>query len=199
LTQNRNLECANIFAPDYDRVVPSNGWCAPEIVFDLMSDHIRSGDTLLDIGIGTGLSALPFKNAGLTIYGVDGSTEMIKICESKKIASDLKLCDLSTSCFPYESAFFNHVISAGVFHLLGDLNQIISEVSRVLLKGGLLCLTFDDLTRESDKKGNVLSDGDIIEHINDKSKIKSYRHSDKYVSDLLIQNDLSVMNEASFP
>jgi hypothetical protein len=35
-----NLECADIFAPNYDREVLANGWCAPEIIFDLMSEFV---------------------------------------------------------------------------------------------------------------------------------------------------------------
>ncbi|MCP4675782.1 MAG: class I SAM-dependent methyltransferase [Deltaproteobacteria bacterium] len=198
LNQNRNLECADIFAPDYDREVPANGWCAPEIIFNLMTDYILRGDTLLDIGIGTGLSALPFKEAGLAVYGIDGSAEMLKICSAKMNAIELELRDLSRDCLPYEDSFFNHVISTGVLHLLGDLNRLFDDVSRILKTGGVFGFTVDEQIKEADKPGNVLCDGGIFEYTNPKSGIKSYKHSREYIADLLDINNLTVLESQTF-
>jgi predicted TPR repeat methyltransferase len=198
LKTDRNIECADIFAPNYDKVVPSKGWCAPDIIYGLMSDRVCSGETLLDIGIGTGLSAVPFKEAGLTIYGVDGSEEMIKICASKEIAKKLDICDLSHGCLPYKDFLFNHVVSAGVFHLLGDLNQLFSEVIRVLRKGGLFSFTVDERIKGSSHRGAYLCGGNIEEYVNPDSNIASYTHSGLYIADLLFKNDLRVISKKQF-
>ncbi len=198
MKRNRNLECADIFAPDYDKVVPSNGWCAPEIVFGLISDRVSSGEKLLDIGIGTGLSAIPFQEMGLTIYGVDGSEEMIKICKSKKFAKKLDVCDLSHGHLPYSDVFFNHVISAGVFHLLADLDELFSEVFRVLRKGGSFSFTVDERIKGPGHNGTFLGNGDIEEYENSKSKIKSYAHNGSYIADLLSKNELKVICKKTF-
>jgi len=198
LKQNRNLECADKFAPDYDQVVLANGWCTPEVISGLISGYVSNGDRLLDIGIGTGLSAIQFKNKGLTIYGVDGSAEMLKICDAKKLTTKLDLCDLSRDRLPYSDTFFNHVISTGVFHLLCDLDELFSEISRVLRKGGLFCFTVDERTKGSINHETVQYDVDIEEYESPKSKIKSYKHSETYITELFLKNSFVVRREKSF-
>ncbi len=198
MNQNKNLECADIFAPEYDTEVLANGWCAPEIVFDLMSEFILPGETLLDIGIGTGLSAFPFKKAGLSIYGIDGSIEMIKICDSKKIAIKLALCNLDRDFLPYKNTIFDHVISSGVFHLLGDLSKLFSNISRILRKDGLFCFTIDDQNNGADNSENMLCNRSVLEYTNPKSGIKTYNHSEEYITDLLIKNNLTVIKNQTF-
>jgi len=63
-----------------------------------------------DIGIGTGLASRSFAKLGLKVYGCDGSAEMLKVCESKAFATDLKAFDLQDIPLPYSDSFFDHVI-----------------------------------------------------------------------------------------
>ncbi len=198
MNKNRNLEYADIFAPEYDTEVPANGWCAPEIIFNLMSKYILPGEMLLDIGIGTGLSSLPFNKAGLLIHGIDGSIEMIKICESKKIAIKLERCDFNRDFLPYKDSIFNHVISSGVFHLLGDLSKLFGDISRILRNDGLFCFTVDDQIKGTGNPESILCKGSVLEYTNPKSRIKTYYHREEYITDLLIKNNLTVLKKQTF-
>ena len=67
------------FAEGYDKQSLKYGWLGPEILFGLSYEYLNPGNTMLDIGIGTGLSSIPFHKAGLKIFGVDRSDEMLKI------------------------------------------------------------------------------------------------------------------------
>lgn len=54
-----------------------------EVLFGLAYEYLSAGSTVLDIGIGTGLSSYLFYKAGLKVYGIDGSEKMLDICRKK--------------------------------------------------------------------------------------------------------------------
>ena len=70
-------------ATQYERQVAEQAWHGHEIMFGLMYEYVRPGESLLDIGIGTGLSSLLFHKTGLRVSGFDNSTDMLKGCEPK--------------------------------------------------------------------------------------------------------------------
>lgn len=63
-------------------------------------EYTNSGDKLLDLGIGTGLTSFIFKKAGLDIHGLDNLEIMLNICRKKNITRDLKLFDLKKGTRP---------------------------------------------------------------------------------------------------
>ena len=106
------------YAADYDRLSLDFGYVLPDALFGLCSEFLQPGKRLLDIGIGTGLSSVPFARAGMAVYGLDGSVEMLKVCEEKKIAVELKPWDIRTAPWPYADKFFAAVIECGTIHFL---------------------------------------------------------------------------------
>ena len=79
---------------------------------------VSGRQTVLDIGIGTGLGSEPFFRAGLRITGMDVSDTMLAVYRKKGFAERLVCHDLTH--FPYLSltVAFDHVISTGVFPFL---------------------------------------------------------------------------------
>jgi hypothetical protein len=51
----------------YESQVAETAWHGHEILFGLMFEYIKPNDSLLDIGIGTGLSSKLFNKAGLQV------------------------------------------------------------------------------------------------------------------------------------
>jgi len=49
-------------------------------------EYIKPGDSLLDLGIGTGLSSVLFAKVGLNITDLDGSLEMLKECRKNRLS-----------------------------------------------------------------------------------------------------------------
>jgi len=88
-------------AVNYDEQARRTEWFGSEVVFGLTYEFVNPGESLLDLGIGSGLSSIPFHKAGLRIYGLDGSDEILEICASKGFAIDLKHhCHLKCSHVP---------------------------------------------------------------------------------------------------
>lgn len=129
------------YAPDYDAQVAAYDCYIAEALFGLCYEFIHPGQDLLDLGIGSGLSAAPFARAGLRVAGMDFAPAMLDLCRAKGIAADLRLHDLRQLPWPYAAASFDHVICTGVFHFIGALETVFAEVARVVRPGGLFAFT----------------------------------------------------------
>lgn len=95
------LQLVNQFAQGYDSYIKNCQWYGPDMLFGMMYEYLTPNEQILDLGTGTGLCASLFHKAGLKVFGVDGSEEMLKICKSKNITVELKLADLTKSEIPF--------------------------------------------------------------------------------------------------
>ena len=151
-----------VFAKEYDQSSKKHEWFSPEILFGLMFEYVKNKEKLLDLGIGTGQSAMPFHAIGLKIYGLDGSNEMLKKCKRKAIADELKLFDLSTTPpLPYKNNSFKYIISNGVFYFFENLESFFSEAKRILKPNGFFAFTVENLKSGYSQK-YVNKDNDLI-------------------------------------
>src|SRR5574342_535170 len=112
----QNSQSAN----GYDEQARKTNWFGPEVVFGLAYEFVRPGDSLLDMGIGSGLSSILFHKAGLQVFGLDGSSEVLEVCKSKGFAEELKEHDLRDLPLPYPSRFCNHIVSVAVLNSFRD-------------------------------------------------------------------------------
>ncbi|RQV99980.1 class I SAM-dependent methyltransferase [bacterium] len=131
-------------AAEYDKSASDYEWHGHEIIFGMCYDYLQPHATLLDIGIGTGLSSEFYAQVGLEITGLDGSPEMLKQCRKKKFVQKLIQHDLTKFPWPVESGSFDVVLSVGVFHFIHDIQSVFKEVSRVTKSGGLFAFQFLD-------------------------------------------------------
>jgi predicted TPR repeat methyltransferase len=129
------------YASDYDQQVQAAGCYLAEALFGLCFEYVRPNQQLLDLGIGSGLSAAPFAKAGLQVQGMDFSQAMLDLCSAKGITSELKQHDLQETPWPFPAQVFDHLICCGVLHFLGDLETIFEEARRVLREGGNFAFT----------------------------------------------------------
>ena len=195
---NKLLETADGYAGEYDKAGKERSWHGPEIIFGLMYEYLSPDDTLLDIGIGTGLDAAVFKKADVRVYGIDGSKEMLKICEGKQVAVELKQLDLLLDVIPYADEFFNHAIANAVFHITGDIEKTMVEVKRLLKKGGIFGFTSHEQDpgmesdyRETDTEGMYMK-------IREPYGFPVYKHSDQYVKTLLDRYDFDLLKKMKY-
>lgn len=196
---NENLKMADSFAKDYDSVVPKNGWYSPDVLFGSLFEFLKIGEKILDLGIGTGLSSVKFKKAGQLVYGIEGSSEMAKICKSKNIAIEIKTHDLTVFPYPYENNTFNHIISCGVLHLLCDLDQLFDESARLICDKGIFGFTIEEFKLDEQvENGNPINGNNILEIINPESGVKSYRHRDWYICNILHKYNFSIVKKFEF-
>jgi len=137
----------------YDEEAEATGWLGAEVAFGLMYRHIQPGQSILDIGIGTGLGSVLFKKAGLRVYGIDRSPEMLDACRGKGI-TELTRHDLLAPPYPYGSGSIDHAVCIGVLHFFGDLSPVFGEAARILRKGGFFAFTVSD--RSEDEPAEIV-------------------------------------------
>lgn len=135
------VHLTNEFAKGYYSYIADKKWSGPTVIFDLLKPFIKKNDSLLDLGIGTGLASVPFKKEGLAIDGIDSSVEMITIRDVKQIAKQIFLSDLDNNEFFFPNMEFDHIISNAFFHFVFNPEKIFSNVSLRLTKDGLFCFT----------------------------------------------------------
>jgi len=191
------IDSANDFAQNYDDYIQNCHWIGTDILFGLMYEYIKSNQTILDIGIGTGLSSMLFKQFGLTIYGIDGAMEMIKVCQDKRLAKGIRQIDLTKDHVWFEDKTFDHTISHGVFHLIGDLKYIFKQTSLILDKNGYFGFTYEEMQDLEDEYKESSITG-LFERKNLQSGIKVFRHTDKYIFELMNLNELQLLKKTKF-
>ncbi len=187
------------FAQEYDQLSKKHEWYSPEVLFGLMFEYLKNGEKLLDTGIGTGQSAIPFHFVGLKIYGIEGSEKMLKKCKEKEIAEDLKLFDLNTiPPLPYKDKNFQYVISNGVLYFFENLEPFFSEAKRLLKTNGIFAFTVENLKSGYSKK-YINKDNDLIsKRIIEKAGVEVFRHSDEYVGNLIKKYNFEVLKKIEY-
>ena len=198
MESEHNLKLTNEFAKGYDDYIADKSWAGPEIIFNLLKPFINKGELLLDLGIGTGCASVIFNNAGLKIFGIDGSVEMIRICSQKKIVEELIVADIAASNFQLPDIEFNHVISNAVFHLVGNLEQIFKEVSIRLKANGYFCFTTFPFNDSENKNFNKAGRPGIFSKQKDGNSPIVFRHTYEYIEKELSKNGMKIISNLIF-
>jgi predicted TPR repeat methyltransferase len=185
-----NLFMDGQFASRYDDLIQTQNWYGPEILLGMIFEYIKSGEKILDIGIGTGLSATAFHALGLEVFGLDYSHEMLNICRKKGFAVDLKQFDLNDLPLPYPNHFFDHISANAVLYFIATLDALFGEISRIIKKKGIWAFIVESQ--------NDLSEGPIVEKPPGKNGLITFRHSRQYILDILEHNKFTLMKELEF-
>jgi ubiquinone/menaquinone biosynthesis C-methylase UbiE len=167
-------------AKTYDRKAEAANWLDPAIVFGLAYRFVNPGERLLDVGIGTGLSSELFYKAGLKIYGVDFSPEMLSCCRSKQMAVELEEHDLSHTPYPFDPNTMDHAVCTGVTHLFEDMGPIFQELSRILRPGGTFSFVVADCVDDESRTRKATS-----RHHPGAREVTIYCYSEAHIRKLL--------------
>lgn len=172
-------------AGNYDSKAQTTKWHAPEIAFGMSYDYIKSGESVLDIGIGTGLSSRLFAKAGLTVHGIDFSEAMLEQCRGKGFTAGLTQHDLMNPPYAFDNCSFNHAVCIGVFHVIDDLSIVFRETERILCDGGIFVFSVLDC-----------QDGENAEE--QLGKFTFYRHNIEEISGLLEKSGFNLFHDMKF-
>ncbi|MFC1804512.1 class I SAM-dependent methyltransferase [Candidatus Omnitrophota bacterium] len=94
----------------------------------------KRGQTILDVGCGTGSFCLAaFKN-GLEITGLDFSSVALK--KARSLNQKLKLILSDVHSLPFEDGFFDHAVCLGSLEHFSDKKKALREISRILKPSG---------------------------------------------------------------
>lgn len=178
-------------ASQYDQQVRQHNSYGHDVLFGMSFEYVNPRERILDMGIGTGLASLPFAKAGLKVHGCDGSAEMLKVCEAKAFAKDLKVIDLQNIPLPYADGFFDHVVCCGVLHFFDDMAAIVKEVVRMIKPKGIFTFTVaapsvDEAAVMDDHRHGYLQSPTPW-------GIPIFKHSNGYVTQLLRSNAFGIL------
>lgn len=149
------------YAPAFEKALTQGlAYRAPELLFRAVSATARDGKmkfgSVLDLGCGTGLAALPFRPFCDWIVGVDLSPAMLAIARSKGLYDRLIESEMLTFLAGEADlkAHYHLVIAADVFMYCNDLAATLAAVAGVLANRGLLVFSVE--THDGD--GMILRD-----------------------------------------
>jgi len=109
----------------------------------LSSNTDLNGKKILDFGCGNGELLQIFVNNGVrssNLYGVDVSPELIKLSK-KKLKLKAKVKIYQGEKINFKDNFFDIILMTEVFEHLKDPKKTITELKRILKKGGILLIT----------------------------------------------------------
>lgn len=185
--------CGSQAAEDYDAKAEEYDWRGPEVAFGLSYAFVSPGQSILDIGIGTGLSSVLFHKAGLHVYGMDISAKMLDACRRKGFATDLKQHDLTVIPYPYGTASLDHAVCLGVLNQFEDLQPVFGEVGRILRDGIFVFVVAD---RAPGEKATFRAGP---EHTESDLTVTLYRHGTEDVNHLIKANGFVSVRSLEFP
>ena len=114
-------------------------------VEELLERHMREGQSVVDIGCGTGPMVEFLCERGLVYHGVDVAEPMLdsvrEAFRDKPYAGRIHLKVGTSESVPYPDAQFDIVLGMGLLEYLDDMNPTFDEVARVLKPGGIAILT----------------------------------------------------------
>ena len=186
--QNQIRENASL----YDEGAEATGWFGPEVAFGLIYKFINPGQSILDIGIGTGLASELFRQAELITHGMDISPEMLDVCRSKGFdkLTGHSLLDIP---FPYDSGSFDHIVCVGVMHFFLDLSKVFAESFRLLKSGGLFVFVTGDREKNEPMEVTVSE-----EHTETGQPVVFYLHTQSEIQSWLDQYGFECLRELAF-
>ena len=149
---------------------------------------------VLDLGCGTGLAGLEISPYARQMVGVDLSSKMLERAHSRNIYHRLEHSDLLLMMQGEESSSYDVVIAADVFVYLGVLDDIVSEVKRLLRTGGFFIFTVEALEALSSGENGLENRPDY--KLNQSGR---YAHSANYLEKLSSANGFSSLSLTSIP
>ncbi|MBY0498009.1 MAG: methyltransferase domain-containing protein [Nitrosomonas sp.] len=126
---------------------PMMRWFFPESGINaglIARAHIQSGQTVLDVGCGTGTLALLMKQGhpDVAVHGLDIDAEILRIAQRKAAQAGQNILwqQGTATCLPYPDQSVDHVVASLLLHHLArqDKQHMLREAFRVLKPGGAL-------------------------------------------------------------
>jgi len=138
------------YAPGFDKALTEGlNYRAPELLFDVVqAAHARARmkfGSVLDIGCGTGLAALPFRPFSDWMVGVDLSAAMLGQARAKGLYDRLIEAEVQRYLTEEAKIGAHHhlVLAADVFMYFDDLAPVLKAAAQVVAPAGQLAFTLE--------------------------------------------------------
>jgi predicted TPR repeat methyltransferase len=183
-------------APDFDTVLASLGYQAPQLVFESAAavlDPAAVGLDILDLGCGTGLCGDWFRPLARRLVGVDLSPGMLERARARGCYHELVREELTAYVQRCEERF-DLITAADVFCYFGDLAAAFAALASVLRPGGRFIFSVEEMSvdaaavsgsgRLAGGQSGAVAGFALLDH-------GRYAHSASYVEHVLRQAGLA--------
>lgn len=133
------------FSADYDsKMRELLSYRGPEFVLEVVAAECgeRAGLEILDLGCGTGLAGVVFKDLAATLTGVDLSPEMIGRARERRIYDALEVAEI-TNWLKRSGAEFDLILACDCLVYFGDLHEVAGLAANRLRAGGWFAFTVE--------------------------------------------------------
>lgn len=126
-------------ASEYDRLWTRSavGHLQREAVWRHMGELFKPGQSVLDLGCGTGEDALRLMQAGLRVHAIDASPEMVRVARDRGVDArtlSIERCELLNETF--DAALSNF----GPLNCVEDIDDLCVPLARLIRPGGHLII-----------------------------------------------------------
>lgn len=123
---------------DQTRGIPEEAMAAN---LDVLADELEGRGRLLEVGVGTGLLALPLRARGLPVAGVDLSAPMLaELMRKAGDTSSVPVTLADATRLPFPDHVFGGAYLRWVLHLIPAWETALAEMVRVVDEDGVLCV-----------------------------------------------------------
>jgi len=139
------LQVFNEFSSYFDsKMCQDLGYTGPEHLQDLIASEIGSaaGLNILDLGCGTGLAGVCFKQRAARLTGIDLSPDMIERAQSRGIYDQLEVAEI-TAWLERSQSQFDLIVACDCFVYFGDLRPVASHAAARLKPQGVFAFTME--------------------------------------------------------
>ncbi len=169
----------NPYAASFDRHLEQLGYDIPHQLRDLVGESLAPDSTglrILDLGCGTGLCGVQFRDLASHLAGCDLAPNMIAHATARQIYDQLEVQDILSALGSHEGDL-DVIIAADLFIYVGALEEVFAACRRALRKGGV----FTASVESSDDPGFVLRQSG------------RFAHSHAYMTELTAQHGMVVL------
>jgi ubiquinone/menaquinone biosynthesis C-methylase UbiE len=106
---------------------------------ELLVSELRSRSRVLEVGVGTGQVAMRLHAAGISMFGVDVSSAMLrKLVAKAGGAAPIPVVAGDAARMPFRAGTFDGVVMRHVLHLIPLWREVVEELVRVVRQSGVV-------------------------------------------------------------
>ena len=157
--------------------VSLNDWIEFPALIKLLPEV--NGKNILDLGCGTGETAMYLAKKGAKVFGVEASREMIKYCPKHK---NIKYYNLHAEKISFKKEFFDIAVCEMLLDNIKNIEKPLKKIHYCLKKNGMLLISLPHPFRYSfnKKSWNDVKDLELIGYF-DERKIESDWEGNKVI------------------
>jgi predicted TPR repeat methyltransferase len=136
------------YAEKFDQHLQTGlAYTAPHDIVGLLAQHAPEAHRwqVLDLGCGTGLVAQALAGRAQSLIGVDLSQKMLDQARARGAYSKLVCADVLDHLQQSAEGSHDTIVATDVFIYVGKIDQVVEQSRRVLVPGGLLAFTVEDM------------------------------------------------------